>query len=312
MAQMKTIISHNPRKASHIISLMTGLALIPFIYSYSFAETLAGRTFNHTIGQDFSFDPPYGDFAGITFNPLTQTWFMTDNVLDSLFEIQANGTLVRTINISGLKRTGIAKTDAEGIAWMYGQTFALALHDGKEIAVTTITPATTSIARAAATIYDISSGPGKPKGLTYVGSEDAFYWVTKDLPKAVIKARINTTTGKLDTLWTKNVDNLPALNLADVAVFPRISPNLLIISESSKTVIEADLTGPTAIFKSALSLLAWPIPKAGGITFGADGKIYLVGKHVASTPEDDFTVFTPALPVANQSPTPIITLRSIP
>jgi len=31
-----------------------------------------GHTFTHIIGQDFSFDPPYGDFAGITYNPLTQ------------------------------------------------------------------------------------------------------------------------------------------------------------------------------------------------------------------------------------------------
>ncbi|MFN0118813.1 MAG: SdiA-regulated domain-containing protein [Elusimicrobiota bacterium] len=289
-----------------------GFLFFLFAFLNLSAESLAGRTFNRTIAQDFSFDPPYGDFAGITYNPLTQTYFVTDNVLDAMFEIQSNGTLIRTIDINGLKRPGIATADAEGIAWMRGQTFALALHDGKELAVVNIVPTTTILNRGDAIIYNMSSGPGKPKGLTYVGPEDAFYWVTKDIPKAVVKSRINIITGNLDTLSTKNVDVLPASNLADIAFFPRLSAHTFLISESSKTVMEVDLSGLSVVLKSSFSLTGAVIPKAGGVTFGADGKMYIVGKHMSATPEDDFTVFSPTAPITNRVPNPRIKFESTP
>src|SRR5262249_53015352 len=93
-------------------------------------EFIAGRQFSRTIGTDFSFDPPYGSFAGITYSPVTQTYFVTDNNGDAMFEINATGTLLRTINIAGMKNPAVATADAEGITWMHGNAFALALHDG--------------------------------------------------------------------------------------------------------------------------------------------------------------------------------------
>jgi uncharacterized protein YjiK len=268
---------------------------------------MAGRSFTRTFSlKTFSFDPPNGSFAAITFDPLTQTYFMTDNNSDTLFEIQSNGSLIRSIDISGLKRTGIATTDAEGIAWMHGQTFALALHDGKEIAVVTIPAGATPLTRAQATIYDVSSGPGKPKGIAYAGWEDAFYWVAKDTPKAVVKAHINSTSGQWETIWTKTADNLPVSNLADVACFPRLSKNLFLISESSQTIMEVDVTGATPVLVSSISTAAWPIPQAGGLTFGNGGVMYVVGKHVAGVSQDDFNVFTPLVAIPNLPPVPRI------
>lgn len=270
---------------------------------------LAGHSFTVSTNlKNFSFDPPYQSFAGITFDPLTQTYFMTDNKLDKLFELQANGSLIRTIDIAGLRNVAVATTtDAEGIAWMHGQTFALALHDGKEIAVVTIAANATTLTRTQATIYDISSGPGKPKGLAYAGGEDAFYWVAKDTPKAVVKAHINSATGRWETLWTKNLDNLPSTNLADVAVSPRLSNNLFLISESSQIVMEVDVSGTSPALISSLSLSALSLPQAGGIAFGPNDEMVLVGKHVPNVAQNDFYVLTPAPVVANKPPVAIIT-----
>lgn len=275
------------------------------------SETLAGHSFSRTFSlKTFSFDPPYQSFAGITFDPLTQTFFVTDNKLDKLFELQADGTLIRTVDIGGLKNVAVATTtDAEGIAWMHGQTFALALHDGKEIAVVTLAAGATTLTRSQATFYDVSSGPGKPKGLAYAGWEDAFYWVAKDTPKAVVKAHINPTTNQWETIWTKNVDSLPAANLSDVACFPRLSKNLFLISESSQTIMEVDMTGATPLLKSSMSLAGWPIPQAGGMTFGSDGKMFVVGKHVTGQSQDDFNVFSPTPDLLNQPP--VATISSV-
>ncbi|MCG3206102.1 MAG: hypothetical protein KCHDKBKB_02829 [Elusimicrobia bacterium] len=260
---------------------------------------LAGRIFNRIIGQDFSFSNTYGDFAGLTFNALTQTFYMTDNKLDKILEIQANGTLVRTIDIAGLKRAGEAETDAEGITWMYGTTYALVLEGGEEMAVVQITPTTTSIARAQARIFDLS---GDPKGVTYKASEDAIYWVSEDNPMRVVKSRINEATGNLETITNIDVTGLPATQLADVAYFPRLSPHLLLISHSSRTIMEVDLQSGAPVLRSSFSLSGWPIPEAGAMAFGADGKMYVVGKHVGGVPEDDFNVFQPTTLIPNLPP----------
>jgi uncharacterized protein YjiK len=264
------------------------------------AEELAGRTYNLSQGSDFTFDPPNQDFSGITFNALTQTYFMTDNKSAKIFELHQNGTLIRTIDITGLAVSTTA--DAEGIAWMHGTTYALALHDPKEIAIVNILSTTTALTGSQSTFYDVSSGPGKPKGIAYAGWEDALYWVAKNAPMAVVKTQINKVTGQLDTLWTKNVDNLPVIDLADVAAFPRLSPNLILISESSKTVMEVDLTGSTAVLKSTFSTAAWQIPKAGGLLFNQLGDMVIVGKHASGVSQTDFNVFSPTSPIKNLAP----------
>ncbi len=296
---------YSARIMKHVEKIL--LVMILLSASTSYAESLAGRIYNHIVGQNFSFDQTSGSFAAITYNPLTQTWFMTDNKTDALFEIQADGTLLRTIDISGLHATGVT-TDAEGVTWMYGQTFALALHDGKELAIAQITPTTTAIARADATIYDVSSWPGKPKGVTYVGADNALYGVTKNSPMAVVKSQI--VNGQLQTVWTKTVDNLPVADLADVSVFHRLSPNFILISESSKAIMEVDLTGSTAVVKSTFSLSGWPIPQAGGLTFGADANMYVVGKHASGLPQQDFSVFAPTSTITNRPPVALIALRT--
>jgi uncharacterized protein YjiK len=271
------------------------------------AETLAGKDYSRVLGLNFNFAscPDCQNYAGITFNTLTQTFFMTDNQADKLFELQSSGSLVRTIDISGLKRTGIATADAEGITWMKNTMFAIALHDGKEIAIVDITASTLSLDRLGATaIFDVSSGPGKPKGIAYSSSENVIYWVAKNAPMAVIKARVNLGTDQLETIWTKTVDNLPVADLADVAVFPPLSPNLFLISESSQAVMEVDVSGDGAVLKSYFSTASWPIPKAGGLAFSDNSDMVIVGKHVKGAKQNDFNLFSQTGQAPSPTPTP--------
>lgn len=274
-------------------------ALLPFASGYLCAEQLAGRTYDRAIGQDFPFTNAYEDFAGLTFNPISRTFFTTDNKKDVILEFNPDSTLIRAINIAGLKNPAEAEADAEGITWMYGQTYAIVMEGGEEMAVVRITPTTSSIIRSEATIYSLS---GDPKGVTYKASENALYWVSEEGPMRVVKARINPATGNLDTLANINVNSLPASALADVAYFPRLSPHLFLISHSSRTIMEVDVAASTPTLKSAFSLAAWPIPEAGALTFDADGKMIVVGKHVANTPEDDYNVFMPTAPIVNRAP----------
>ncbi len=265
---------------------------------------LAGRQFTHTFGQPFPFDPPHNNFAAIAFDALSQTYFVTDRNDDKLFETHEDGSLIRTIDIAGLNNVATStNTDARGIAWMHGNTFALALHTSAELAVVNILSTTTALSRSGATIYSLSD---KPTGMAYSGSQNAFYLVKKNGPMRVTKGRINTSTGQMDIVWKKDVDNLPAGDLSEVAVFPRLhsngnTDNLFLLSSASPTVMEVDLSGATGVLESSFTLTAWPIPKPEGLTFNQNGQMIVTNDN-ANVPQDDFTVFSPTAPIANQRP----------
>ncbi len=225
---------------------------------------------------------------------------MTDNKLDKLFEIQLDGTLIRTIDLAGLANPVISSTaDVEGITWIPGTTsFALVLQGTQEMAIVQITPDTTALTRSNASIYAFNHGP---RGIAYKPSEQAFYWVNKNAPQHIVKDRINHATGQLETIWDKTVDNL-GVDLADIAIFPRLSPNLFLLSESSQTIMEVDMSGDTAVIVSSFSLASWSIPRGGGLTFTQDGNMIVVGKHAAGVPQTDFNVFAPTAPIPNLPP----------
>ncbi|MCG3206103.1 MAG: hypothetical protein KCHDKBKB_02830 [Elusimicrobia bacterium] len=224
---------------------------------------------------------------------------MTDNVLDTVFEIDRSGSLVRTIDISKLKNPFETTTDAEGITWMYGTTYAIVMESAEEMAVVEILPSTISLERTQARIFDLF---GDPKGVAYNASEDAIYWVSQTGPLRVVKSRINEGKGTLDLIWNRVVDNLPDGGLADIAFFPRLSKNPFLIGQSSHTIMEVDMSGKTAVVVSSFSLTAWRIPRPGAMAFDSDGSFRVVGKHLKDVPEDDFNIFTPLSPIPNLPP----------
>lgn len=224
---------------------------------------------------------------------------MAENKLDAVFEIDRSGAFIRSISIAGLKNPVEDNTDAEGITWMYGDRYAIVMEGAEEMAIVNITPQTTALQRNQALILDMS---GDPKGVAYQASDDTLLWVSQADPMRVVKARLNEAAGTLDTIWNKNVENLPSVGLADVAVFPKLSPHIFLISQDSRVIMEVDMTGQTAVLKSSFSLAGWPIPRAGGVAFGSDGSFRVVGKHLADQPEDDFSVFVPTAPFSNLPP----------
>lgn len=264
---------------------------------------MAGRIYAHSVGKDFAFSDIYEDYAGLTFNPLSQTYFMTENQEDVILEIDQDGILLRTIDIHDVRRAGEIETDAEGITWMYGQTYAMVLEGGEEMAIATITSTTTALSRSNVKIYDLS---GDPKGVTYNASEDALYWVSQAGPMRVVKSRINKATGNLDVIFNRDVSALPVSDLADIAYFPRLSPHMILISQSTRTIMEVNLNGASPVVMSTFSTLNWDIPKPGALTFNQFGHMVIVGKHVAETPEDDFSVFIPTGTLENKLPVALV------
>lgn len=262
-------------------------------------QKLAGRFYTRIADRDFTFDPPYEDFAGLTFNPLSQTYYMTDNVLDTIFEINRDGDFIRSIDIAGLKNPLEDNTDAEGITWMYGNQYALVMEGGEEMAVFSIDANTTVLTRQQVRIHELS---GDPKGIAYKASEDALYWVSQELPKRVVKTRIDPETGNLETLFNMTVDNLPDAGLADIAFFPRLSPHAFLVGQSSGVIMEVDVSGENAVLVSSFSISEWAIPRPGAMAFDVDGSFRLVGKHAAGLPQDDFSVFASPELIPNQAP----------
>lgn len=226
------------------------------------------------------------------------------NPLDRLFEINAAGDILREIDVAGLRVAGETDADVEGLAWLGGTRYAVLREGAEEMLIVNINSGTTALTRAGAAVYDLS---GDPKGVAYNPVENAIYWVSQNNPMRVVKSQINATTGQLDEIFSRDVSNLPASELNDIAFFPRLSPNPILISASSATVMEVDVTNPVAVLRSSFTLAAFPIPAGSGLTFAANtGRLHVICKNTGGVPEDNYTVFAPNTPIPNQGPRPRI------
>ncbi len=259
---------------------------------------LAGFTFRRVIGEDFPFTPTYDEVAGIAYNALTQTYAVTDNQQDKLLIVSSTGGATQIVDISGLKAAGELTADAEGITWMYGSTWAVVMEGGEELAVIQITPATTALTRANARIYDLA---GDPKGVAYHPTENAIYYVSQNSPMRVAKM-VFDAAGNATTVFNKDLTGLPASELSDIAIFPRLSQHPFLISGSSRTIMEVNIAGVAPVVLSQFTLAHWNIPDGSGLVFSADGRMHVTSKSAANTPEDTRNVFAPDTAIPNQRP----------
>ncbi|MFN0117599.1 MAG: SdiA-regulated domain-containing protein [Elusimicrobiota bacterium] len=259
-------------------------------------NTLAGHIFNQEIGKDFPFTQTsnFGKYSGLTNNRINNTFFITESRADKILQIDTNGNLLREINVSGLKRNDplITRADPEDIIWMYGDTYAVVLNQGKELAVFKIPPGSesVSISRSDAIVYSLE---GDPVGLTYISSKNTFYYVSDGTKQKIFEIKLNSNSLISEKLAEIDISALMQLGerVKAVAYFPLLSPHLFVLTNLSVKEINPGLA---PIVFSEFSLADRGIPDPSALTFGIDGRMYILGKTVGGgVQENDFNVFAP-------------------
>jgi len=83
--------------------------------------------------------PIPNDLSGLTYNAITNTLFSAINGTPTIYELDLNGNVIRTINLTGFE-------DTEGLVWIGGTDFIIIEERRGRAVHLTITAATTSIA----------------------------------------------------------------------------------------------------------------------------------------------------------------------
>ncbi len=186
--------------------------------------------------------------SGATWNADSGTLFLIRNVSaggGTSYEYTAEGTHLRTITQSGFQ-------DTEAIAWMYGNTYAIAEeNDFQRITICTIAPGATTLDRTAAGNQTWNTGVGSLlnlgiESLCYDAGRDLLYYLAEKPSGGTWNIyAMNPATGVSTVLCDLNASILAAAVATDVGdmAFDRATDTMLLLSHESSKIIRVSRGG---------------------------------------------------------------------
>gem|GEM_PF-2785273 len=218
------------------------------------------------------------DLSSVTYNEITGTLFFVINGTPTIYEFNINGTLIRTVNMTGF-------TDTEGIDWMYGTTYAVVQEQtaAPYLIIFDMDQSTTSINRT--TVGNTTLTPNITitnnlgmEGVSYNAAENSFFVAVEKQAGGgnggrVFEVDINGNATELTALGTA-LSSAGITDLSDIYYDP-ISEHLFLLSHENTDLIEATQDG--TILRSINTDASFTQPE--GATFSEDGDdLFIVGE----------------------------------
>ena len=226
-------------------------------YATATTVTLSGRDVESRPGQLADYTQEFYSSAlttitdglsGATWNADTGTLFLIRNVSaggGTSYEYTADGTHLRTITQSGFQ-------DTEAIAWMYGNTYAIAEeNDFQRITICTIAPGATTLDRTAAGHQTWNTGVGSLlnlgiESLCYDAGRDLLYYLAEKPSGGTWNVyAMNPATGVSTVLCDLNAGILAAGVATDVGdmAFDQATDTVILLSHESSKIIRVSRSG---------------------------------------------------------------------
>ncbi len=231
-------------------------------------ELAAGPTAIETIADDLS---------GLTYNELTGTLFGISNGVTRMFELNKDGSHLRTIALNGFE-------DTEGLVWIGGnEYFVLEERRGRAVKIT-VTENTETVTYPD-TYIQLDGTWGNNlgiEGIAYEADNNSLLIVKEKLPSVLFRVDIPEefpATVTPTTPFDINVNNFGCSDFSGL----HLHQNLLILSHEGRALVQTDMTG-SEISRIDLSddgangTLESGLLQAEGITVDDDGNIYVVSE----------------------------------
>ena len=214
--------------------------------------------------------------SGIAFNSQTRTLFVVANSPTEIYELEMDGKIRRTIELTGFD-------DTEDIAFVGERTFGVLEEKRRNLCLVDIPSNATSVAYANAVKFPVdpvAAGNSGPEGVTYDAAQERFFVVKEKNPRRIYMfsrpdahARRATVTNP----WDIETNNLKCRDLSGIH-YHAGTGHLLILSDESKCVVETTLEGEEI---ARLSLVAGfgglsaSVPQPEGITVDDEENLYV-------------------------------------
>lgn len=309
---MNTIMTSLKSTRSILVSVFTLLLLSAFIAIYSYKlDALALHLWKtHVIQKiyeesslkldDYQVSieakPIFGiedDVSGLTYNHDTDTLLSVLNTKRLILELDLNGNVLRTIEVSGVR-------DMEGITHVNQHRYVVVDEDEQKVILLDLPPDVTHV--------DASQAPQISLGITSTAGNKNFEgvsWDERNQRLLVVKERDPLKVIEI-TGFVKNTDTNSRIHISQIepSVFSNLklrdfssityhdpSGHLVLLSDESRMAAEYDFKGNAV---SALALwrgfhgLKKSVPQAEGIAIGPDNSVYIVSEP------NLFYVFSPS------------------
>ena len=230
------------------------------------------------------------DLSGLTYNAMTNTLFASINGTPTVYELDTNGNILRTINLTGFE-------DTEGLVWIGGTDFIIIEERRGRAVRITISPTTTAIAYPTA-FMQLPGTWGNNLGLegvSYNPATNELLIIKEKSPLTLYSFVVPATYNGM--VAVTNPFNIATNNFGftDIAGLHHlglntympcgvdVGDNYLILSHESAALIETDDTG-TEYSRLNLGVggangtLATALPQAEGVTMDNQGNIYVVSE----------------------------------
>ncbi|OVE77672.1 hypothetical protein BVX98_02095 [bacterium F11] len=260
---------------------------------------------SHTYGFGFASSvPDYPEFeaSGMTYNPLTRTFFVVNGNSKNpdIFELEVDATRVtvkRRIPTQGF-------IYPEAITWMSGETFAIADEYDGRLVILNINEDTTEIEKNMWPSYLITElGGGETRegieGLVYLPKTGIFYAIKEKNPKAIYKIAFHVKGFSVTVPFA--AEDIPLGDISGLAYLPRISPNdLLVLSDENRRILGISLFGNPSQPTGNIYIGGTGLSSPEGIAVDPAGNIYVMSENDAGGPI--FAHYYPRNPIINTSP----------
>jgi len=231
-----------------------------------------------------------GQSSGLTFDAEHNRLFAIVNRPPRIYELQPDGTPVRSIKLNGFD-------DTEGIVYLGDNQFAVVSERKATVSWFAIDADTQEIDYLA--VYSLPVGPYPPnnrglEGVAYDPDHKRLFVVKERSPRKVYEiAWPPPPTGPADVHEPWDAERQPwwgLQNLSDI-YYQRDKQHLFVLSRRSKAVVEFTLDGREVgrlYLKGGSAGLSRAIGKPEGLTIAPDGTLYVCGEP------NELYIFTPA------------------
>ncbi len=272
-----------------LLSVLIALNLLVFIHIPMNAQAAINlNNYTLTAGPVTTSIP--NDLSGVTYNSMTNSLFVCINGTPTIYELDLNGNVLRTINMTGFE-------DTEGLVWIGGTDYIIIEERKGRAVLISITAATTAITYPAAFMQlpGVWGDNLGIEGVTYNPATNELIIIKEKSPLTIYSFVVPATFANPITVTNPFDISVNNFGLSDIAGLHHlglntfmpcgedVSDNYLILSHESAQLIETDNTGTEysrldLTAGGANGTLAATIPQAEGVTMDNQGNIYVVSE----------------------------------
>jgi len=273
-------------------------------------------TYTHTATYDLSTSRSL-EASAVTWNAATDTLFVVGDGPQALAQYSKNGVLLDYMTM-----TNFPASDSEGLTWIGGNQFVLALETGYDAKLMTYVAGGTVSGSGlpTASLFSTTDAAAGLEGVTFDPSTGRYYFIEEKTPVAIYQVSLDFSPPPQANVHSTLLLSIPGVtDISDIQALSTVldpgSPdysNLLVLSHEGHRLLELNRTTGAVLSQISLNGITGQV-QPEGVAIDDDGVIYIVDEGPGGNQPKLFVLSPPAAPPATASDDgPVAVIAGVP